>query len=99
MTPLLQALQICDERGMDFDAIVAEHMREGYVWCSPSAFILVMPCSHKVENDAWWATLAVGDIKEFMRVDPTPRRWLGYCRADGKPRWADYQRMRRRFSV
>lgn len=97
MTPLLQAIQICDERGIDFDTEMALHLREGYVWSSPTAFIMVLPWSHKEAGDAWWATLAVGNLSEFVAIDPAPRRWLGYCRADGEARWLDYRRMRARM--
>lgn len=97
MTPLLQAIRICDERDMHFDAEVARHMREGYVWSSPTAFILVLPWSRLEPGDAWWVTLAVGSIQEFMRIDPAPRQWLGFCRADQRERWVDYRKMREKF--
>ncbi len=47
---------------------------------------------------AWFITLAVGNLAEFIRVDPLPdTKWIGYRRArDGSVHWTDYQRLRER---
>lgn len=100
MTPVVQAIAICDARGLDFDDLMAEHFRDGYVWSSPTAFILALPgwrdgdaFTVAQDGDSWWITLAVGSVAEFLQRDPTPRQWVGFSRADRKPHWIPYDRL------
>lgn len=112
MTPAAQAAALCRQRGReDFGAMVERHMLTGYVWASPECFILALPgwrvdseyFEECREGDALWITLAVGEIGQFLRMDPQPegRRWLGFSRGLRDPgaaaHWLDYQRVRMHY--
>lgn len=112
MTAYQRALNECLRLGMDFDAQLAHHMAHGYVWCSPDSFILALPgyrigdafdgiSTGQGEQRAWFITLAVGSVQEFVNLDPVAnKQWLGFCREDGgRIHWLRYDKLRRKNSA
>jgi hypothetical protein len=103
MTPQKQAALLAAELGMDFTRTLLEHLDDSsYIYSSPTCFILAVDAVREFGDDcqqeAIFVTLAVGNVQEFMEVDPRKetRRWMGFCREDGgEIFWLDYQRMRR----
>ena len=104
MTPYHEAQESARKCGLDFDAAIAEHYQHGYVFSSPDCFILAMESWKDFDKAnaerAWFITLAVGDLGQFIRLDPKPeKKWIGFCRYDGGPvHWLDYPTLRRKYS-
>lgn len=87
----------------DFEGMVTDHLKDGYVICTPDTFICAMDTWRDFgdahASPGWFITLAVGDIAELCRLDPRPdvRKWIGYVRREGDDvRWVDYQKLRKR---
>lgn len=87
----------------DFEGMVTDHLKDGYVICTPETFICAVDCWRDFGEAhaqlGYFVTLAVGDIAELCRLDPHPetRKWIGYVRHEGdEVRWVDYQRLRKR---
>jgi hypothetical protein len=104
MTPFEEAHQIAVDLGMDFNGMMNDHLREGYVYSSPECFICAMDTARdfgEYSEFGVFVTLAVGNLNEFVRIDPlkNERKWLGYCRQDkGEIHWLDYRRLLRKAS-
>ena len=88
----------------DFEEMLADHLRDGYVICTPETFICAMETwrdfGEAHAEPGWFVTLAVGDIAELCRLDPNPgpRKWIGYVRQEGQDvKWVDYQRLRKKI--
>lgn len=105
MKALHHAILAANRAGIpDFQAMLEDHLRDGFVWCSPDSFICAMESWREFGDShvepAWFITLAVGDIGQFVRMDPKPdgKKWIGFCREEGGDvHWIDYQRLRKRF--
>lgn len=103
MTPQKQAALLAAELGMDFTRTLLEHLDDSsYIYSSPDCFILAVDAVREFGDDcqqeAIFVTLAVGNVQEFMEVDPRreTRKWMGFCREEGgEIHWIDYQRLRR----
>jgi hypothetical protein len=103
MTPQKQAALLAAELGMDFTRTLLEHLDDSsYIYSSPDCFILAVDAVREFGDDcqqeAIFITLAVGNISEFLDIDPRKetRQWLGFCREhNGEIHWIDYQRLRR----
>lgn len=101
LTPYAQAREVASRLGMDFDAMIQDHLRDGYVYSSPECFICAMDTARdfgEYAEPGVFVTLAVGKLSEFLEIDPLRerRKWLGYCREDGgEVHWLDYQKLRK----
>lgn len=103
MTPQKHASHLASELGFDFTRTLLEHMDDSsYIYSSPDCFILAVDAIREFGEDchqeAIFITLAVGNISEFLDIDPRreTRQWLGFCREhNGEIHWIDYQRLRR----
>lgn len=103
MKPIEEARATALRVGLNFEKALQEHLEHGFVWCSPDCFILATESWRDFEDEtknepAWFITLAVGDIGQFIKIDPKPnKKWLGFCRKEGGPvHWLDYQELRRK---
>lgn len=104
VAPILdQAAEVCARSQMVLSEEVLLHLAFGYIWSTPTCLVLAerwdKDANHaSATGNAWWITLAVGTLAEFIRVDPLPEtKWIGYRRArDGSVHWTDYQRLRER---
>lgn len=81
MRPADTARQLCASLGLDFEAELAEALRVGVVFSSPTAFLLAREIP---EQEMWMIDLAVGDMSEFFRVEPPgpPKKWVAFRRGD-----------------
>jgi hypothetical protein len=103
MTPQKQAAGLAAELGMDFTKTLLEHLDDSsYIYSSPDCFVLAVDAVREFGDDcqqeAVFITLAVGNVQEFIEVDPRKetRLWMGFCRENnGDIHWIDYQRLRR----
>jgi len=103
MTPQKRAAIVAAELGMDFTKTILEHLDESsYIYSSPDCFILAVDAVREFGEDcqqeAIFVTLACGDLREFLDIDPRreTRVWLGYCRENGGDvHWLPYQRLRK----
>ena len=94
MTPWQKAKQWWDEHSaQDFWEAVGEHLSSGYVWNSPTTFMLAKPCRWNAEeqtfesgeHNCWFVTLAAGaagtsPIRECLRVAPHAMPFVAWCR-------------------
>jgi len=103
MTPFEEAQAVARRVGLDFHTTLAEHHERGFVWSSPDCFILAMESWKDFElptaEPAYFITLAVGDIGQFVRIDPKPdKKWIGFARQDGGDvHWLPYARLRAQY--
>ena len=99
MTPYEQAREVADRLGMDFEQMIADHLRDGYVYSTPECFICAMDTARdfgEYAEPGIFVTLAVGSLDHFISIDPLKdkRRWLGFCREDGgEVHWLPYSRL------
>lgn len=99
MTPYEQAREVAERLGMDFDAMVKDHLQSGYVYSSPDGFICAMDASRSQllpDKECIFVTLAVGNLDHFISIDPhrESRKWLGFCREDGgEVHWIPFSRL------
>jgi len=96
MTPYAQAREVAARLGMDFDAMIQDHLRDGYVYSSSECFICAMDAEHEGEL-AVFVTLACGSMEHFVSIDPrrSERKWLGFKRSeDGEFHWVPFSRLR-----
>lgn len=83
------------------------HLLHGYVFSTPSAFLMGRPIAKDAphalqadpwyvfpfdECDCWMVWLAAGDVAEMIRLIPYPLPWLAWARRDGALRF--YQTVR-----
>jgi hypothetical protein len=102
MTPQKQAALLAAELGMDFTKTLLEHLDDSsYIYSSPDCFILAVDAIREFGEDcqqeAIFVTLAVGNVQEFLEVDPRKetRKWVGFCRTNGgEIHWLPVDRMR-----
>ena len=94
MTPWQKAKQWWEETvTQDFWEAVGEHLSSGYVWSSPTTFMLAKPCRWSAEerqfelgeHNCWFVTLAAGaagtnPIRECLRVAPHAMPFVAWCR-------------------
>lgn len=94
MTPWQKAKQWWDEHStQDFWEVIGEHLSSGYVWNSPTTFMLASPTRWNAEEKAfehgehncWFVTLAAGasgtnPVRECLRVAPHPMQYVAWCR-------------------
>lgn len=88
---------------------LAAHFQTGYVWSSPTAFIMARLVSSKwtwdalsdltraasgEEADAWCVWVAVGDLREFFRVCPHEAKFACFARR-GFPRLWPFEKLKR----
>lgn len=105
MTPFEEAHQIAVDLGMDFNGMMNDHLREGYVYSSPECFICAMDTARdfgEYSEFGVFVTLAVGNLDDFVRIDPLrdKRRWLGFCREDkGRIHWIPWSRLTKRLAT
>lgn len=105
MTPFEEAHQIAVDVGMDFNGMMNDHLREGYVYSSPECFICAMDTARdfgEYSEFGVFVTLAVGNLDDFVRIDPLrdKRRWLGFCRSEGgEVHWIPYGRIIKRLAT
>jgi hypothetical protein len=105
MTPFEEAHQIAVDLGMDFNGMMNDHLREGYVYSSPDCFICAMDTARdfgEYSEFGVFVTLAVGNLDDFVRIDPLrdKRKWLGFCRSEGgKVHWIPYGRIIKRLAT
>lgn len=92
MTPAAQARAVVEALGESFDEWLAHALEHGYVWSSPTCFIM----ARSVWDDTcWMIDLAAGDMAEFFRVDPAPKKWVAFRRGDSHS-VHPYERIKRR---
>ena len=105
MSPFDQAQQIAASLGMDFNQMMNDHLREGYVYSSPDCFICAMDTARDFGDYAEigvFVTLAVGNLEHFVSIDPfrDKRKWLAFCRSDGgKIHWIPWGRLTKRLAT
>jgi hypothetical protein len=94
MTPWQSAKHWWDEHStQDFWELVGEHLSAGYVWNSPSCFMLAKACRWNAEDqqfelgeaNCWFVTLAAGadrtnPVRECLRVAPHSQQYAAWCR-------------------
>jgi hypothetical protein len=105
MRALQEAIMTAKRCGIDdFNQMLADHLTDGYVICTPDTFICAMETwrdfGESYASPGWFVTLAVGNIAELCRIDPNPddHKWIGYVRHEGDDiRWVDYQRLRKKI--
>lgn len=98
MTPIEQAKMVYlndPECNRVFEADLAEYLKNGYVWSSPTEFIMARPT-----HDAWFVHLAAGKgaLRRFLDLMPFELPFLEWERK-GKcfRRWS-LERVRRKFT-
>lgn len=105
MTPFEQAHQIAARLGMDFDQMIRDHLRDGYVYSSPDCFICAMDTARDFGDYAEpgiFVTLAVGNLEHFIDIDPLKgkRKWLAFCRQEGGDvHWIPWGRLTKRLAT
>lgn len=85
------------------------HLRFGYVFSTPHAFIMgravsragdpsdiVNPAFQFDAPDTWWIYLAAGDLREFFLREPYPLPWVGW-EIRNKPRFYSMDRVKERI--
>lgn len=78
MSPLEQARAIYEADGLDFGRAVEAYLREGCVYCTPTAFVMaVAGVRFGTQPDCWFVAVRTGDIAECWRFEPFPLPW--YC--------------------
>jgi hypothetical protein len=90
MAMLVYATEPC---ARSFDEDLRRHHLYGYVFSSPSCFIMGRPVEKNAQErlikdpsvrfynpDAWLVYLAAGDLAEFFKHEPYPLPWLGWER-------------------
>lgn len=94
MTPWQRAKQWWDNHStQDFWEAVGEHLSSGYVWNSPTTFMLAKPCRWNAEEkqfelgepNTWFVSLAAGalgtnPVRECLRVAPHAMPYVAWCR-------------------
>ena len=93
--------------GHTFLADLAAHFEHGYVWSSPTAFIMARLVSSTwgperwgnlaetdPGGDAWCVWVAVGDLREFFRVCPHETKFACFARR-GFPRLWPFEKLKR----
>lgn len=94
MMPWQKAKQWWDKHStQDFWDALGEHLSSGYVWNTPSCFMLAKACRWNAEeqdfelgeSNCWFVTLAAGasgtnPVRECLRVAPHPQTYVAWCR-------------------
>ena len=108
MTPWQKAKHWWDNHStQDFWEVVGEHLSAGYVWNSPSCFMLAKACRWNAEEQAfesgepncWFVTLAASAghanaVREFLRVATRPQQYAAWCRRGSfEPRVYDWNKL------
>jgi hypothetical protein len=91
MTPWQRAKHWWDNHStQDFWEAVGEHLSAGYVWNSPSCFMLAKACRWNAEEqnfelgapNCWFVSLAAGaGCGELMQMLPHAYPYVAWCRA------------------
>lgn len=112
MTPFQQAQQVyqTEHCARDFWTDLHLHFTHGYVFSTPTAFIMGRPvdktATYELITDptvcfpnpnAWLVYLAAGNLREFLRFEPYCLRWIGWER-ENNLRWYLRGRFLSRFS-
>lgn len=93
--------------GHTFEADLAAHLRSGYVWASPAAFVMARLVRSDwtwaewgnlelsdPDGDCWCVWIAAGDLAEFFRVCPRETKFACYSRR-GFPRLWEFRELQR----
>jgi len=93
MTPFQAARQVCLDRPeiMPFEEQLAHYGEHGYIWSSPTAFILA---TYHATEDEWFIGLAAGNMAEFCLHAPHPAKWVCFIRDGRQTKW-DFSRIQR----
>lgn len=100
-TPALKAKEAAEAAGRDMVADLKAFLCTGYVFSTPTAFIMAKPVGKFFEEqiqdpwamfnpdeyDTWLIWLAAGDMAEFFRFCPYPLSWLAWARHDRLRFW------------
>ena len=92
MSPAETAAELCRARGGDFREEMEAHLLHGYVFATPTAFLMGRPMPRsgnagdlwrtwpRGECDAWFVWIGVGDAAELLAMTPFPLPWIGWYR-------------------
>jgi hypothetical protein len=85
--------EVARRKGDDFDAALAEYLREGIVVSNPEAFVMALPI--RVDGrEAWFVKAAAGDLRLIVRMFPVFKPWVVFDRARGSNRQRIYSAKR-----
>jgi hypothetical protein len=85
--------EVARQKGDDFDAALAEYLREGIVVSNPAAFVMALPI--RVDGrEAWFVKAAAGDLRLIIRMFPVFKPWVVFDRARGNKRQRVYSAKR-----
>jgi hypothetical protein len=62
-----------------FEQDLQDYLATGLVWARPDVFAMAKVIYFRGEP-AWFIRVAVGNIKELLRLMPIPLPWICFCR-------------------
>lgn len=93
---------------MDFDAYVRIHFDSGFVFATPTYFIMGRAVVRDADEtqirnpmhffaypDAWWIHAMAGDLTGVWKIMPYPLESVGFERFDEEPRFYPIDTLRR----
>lgn len=77
--------EIARQKGDDFEAMLADYLRDGIVVSNPEAFIMARPITIE-GRPVWFIKAAAGNLQLLVRMLPTFRPWVMFDRSKGHKR-------------
>lgn len=114
MTPAEVAARLCAERGGNFRDELEAHLLTGYVFSTPTLFLIGKPVPRSVDTaediwrrfdiaecNAWFVWLGVGDPLALLNLMPFPLPWIGWHRQGRQwedVHWLETERLRKKLA-
>ena len=85
------------KHGLDFAAHLESHYRHGFVFSTPSYFVMGRPImgNPMAPGGAWFISAMAGSASEAWSILPWPLPWIGFERFDNRPRFHRMEHLRR----